>query len=144
MKTSRFFLFTMGIALGFLALLDARSACAQDSVLKFESRADLAPEYRMFIPAKIHLDEIRDYTPPAGAQANDGRKGNQKRSNWRINVSMMDFEGHKVDPFDGDKFRKWDMLKSLPGELANAQTYQDKLEIVGRIFEPKVTLSIEF
>ncbi|MEN6465206.1 MAG: hypothetical protein ABFD62_08500 [Syntrophaceae bacterium] len=127
-----------------LVILISRPACAQEPALQFKVRADLAPEYRMFIPGHIRLEDIDDFIVSSNEQENQGRKNNQKRSNWSVNVSRLVVGGQKVDPFEDDRFSKWNMLKTLPGDFASAQTYQDRLEIVGKIFEPKVTLDIEF
>jgi hypothetical protein len=61
-----------------------------------------------------------------------------------VNFSRLTPSGVKVDPFEDDKFSKWNMLKSLPGDFANAQSYQDRLGVIGKIFEPKVSLDLEF
>ena len=53
-------------------------------------------------------------------------------------------EGESSTPYERDRIDKWSMLKSLPDTLQNAPTYQEKFESMGKVFEPKVTLSIEF
>jgi len=131
-------------ALLVLFLLSYRPACAQDPIPKFKIRADLAPEYRMFIPEQLKLEDIYDFGISADAQENKSKNNNQKKSRLGVSVSRLVLGSEKVDPFEDDKISKWGMLKSLPGYFANAPTYQDRLEIVGKIFEPKVTLDIEF
>lgn len=131
-------------ALLVLFLLSYRPACAQDPIPTFKIRVDLAPEYRMFIPEQFKLEDIDDFGVSADAQGNKNTNNNQKKSRLNISVSRLVVGSEKVDPFEDDKISKWGMLRSLPGDFANAPNYQDRLEIVGKIFEPKVTLDIEF
>ncbi len=142
-KMNRYIAVLFSAAL-FFVLLSTWPADAQDRFPKFKVKADLAPEYRMFIPGQLKLEEIDDFGVSGDAQGNKTRNGNQKKSRLSFSVSRLVVGGERVDPFEDDKIHKWNMLKSLPGDFANAQTYQDRLEIVGKIFEPKVSLDIEF
>lgn len=117
---------------------------AQDALPEFKIRVDLSPEYVMFLPGQTHVDELYGYSLPSGMKDNETKKNGQKRSRLSFSVSRLVVGGERVDPFEDDKISKWNMLKSLPGDFANAPGYQERLEIVGKIFEPKVTLDIEF
>lgn len=128
----------------FLIPMSTRHADAQDASPTFKIRADLAPEYRMFIPDQLKLEDIDDFGMPPDSQGNKETNNYQKKYRFSVGVSRLVTGGEKVDPFLDDKISKWNMLKSLPGDFAGAQSYQDRLEIVGKIFEPKVTLDIEF
>jgi len=119
-------------------------AGAQDHELEFKVRLDLAPGYGKFIPGQLRLDDLDDFAGPAEIQDNGTRKDTGKKSRLNLNFSRIAPGGNKVDPFGDDKFSKWNMLKSLPGDFATAQSYQERLGVVGKIFEPKVTLDIEF
>jgi hypothetical protein len=121
-----------------------RPVCAQDSFPWFKVKAYLLPEYRMFIPDPIRLDDIYDYSLPAVDQENQTSKNGEKKSRVSVNFSRTVVGGQRVDPFEDDKFNKWNMLKSLPGNFTNAQGDRERMEMVGKIFEPKVTLDIEF
>lgn len=135
----------MVCALLAFALFGYRPAHAQDPFPEFKVRADLTPQYRMFIPGQLKLGDLD--APGASAEAPDGQaktNNNQKKSRIGFSFSRLVPGGQKVDPMEDDKINKWKMLKSLPGDFANAQTYQDKMGVVGKIFEPKVTLDIEF
>lgn len=135
----------MVCALLVLALPGCRTAHAQDTFPKFKVRADLAPQYRMFIPGQLKLGDIEDPGASAGAPDSQAKaNNNQKKSRIGFSFSRLVIGGPKVDPMEDDKINKWKMLKSLPGDFANAPSYQDRLEVVGKIFEPKLTLDIEF
>ena len=65
-----------------------------------------------------------------------------RKSRSRINIRFSSVAAADMgDPRPWDlKIDKLTLLKSLP----NAPTYQEGVEAVGKIFEPKLNLSIEF
>lgn len=127
-----------------LTLLVCPPAGAQDAVPKFKVRADLVPAYRMFIPGRTRLEDLGNYTVPFDIPEYNNGAANGKKSRVSMSISRMASGGLRLSPSEDDRFNKWNALKSLPGDFSTAPTYQEKLELIGKIFEPKVTLDIEF
>jgi hypothetical protein len=127
-----------------LTLVVCPPARAQGAPPKFKVRADLAPAYRMFIPGHTRLEDLGEFTEPFDIPENNNGAANGQKSRVSVSVSRMASGGLRLSPSENDRFNKWNMLKSLPGDFSNAPTYQEKLELIGKIFEPKVTLDIEF
>lgn len=126
------------------SLLYCRPAGAEDLLPQLRTRSDLTPEYRMFIPGQLRLEDLEDSGASADTQEKQTKNNNQKKSRLGVSISRLVTGKEKVDPLEDDKVSKWNMLKSLPSDFANAQNYQDRLAVFGKIFEPKVTLDIEF
>ena len=68
-----------------------------------------------------------------------------KYHNMRISISRTETEQISTDPLhaQGDKSSKFSQIISLPTTLLTLP-YKDSLGTVGKIFEPKINLSIEF
>ena len=112
---------------------------------KFTVRQELSPDYTLMLPPRYSLEEFEDFSHLVESETLQEKKNEARAgSRIRLNFSRMMSAGGSVDPFERDRIDKWSMLKSLPDTLQNAPTYQDKFESIGKVFEPKVTLSIEF
>lgn len=112
---------------------------------RFQPRQELAPEALLVFPEYKLVEEYENFSQ----FDENGRNGEKKRegnppSRLRVNFSRMVTGGERVDPLEQDKASKWSMLKSLPDTFQGASSSQEKFEAVGKIFEPKLSLGVEF
>ncbi len=111
---------------------------------KFTVRQDLSPDYTLMMPSPYSLEEFEDFSHLVESETLQEKKSQARAgSRVRLNFSRMVTDGESSNPLERDRIDKWSMLKSLPDTFQNAPT-QEKFESIGKIFEPKVTLSIEF
>lgn len=136
------------ILLALLVMLYPPAVYGNEAFITFEKfavRQELTPGYSLILPSQSFLEEYENFSSLVESETLQEKK-NESRPGSRVhlNFSKMMSTGETVDALERDRVDKWSMLKSLPDAFQNAPSYQDKFETIGKIFEPKVTLSIEF
>ena len=136
------------IFLALLILLYPPAVLGNEAFIPFEKftvRQELSPDYTLMMLPRYPLEEFEDFSHLVESETLQEKKSEARASSRiRLNFSRMVTEGEGSNPSERDRIDKWSMLKSLPDTFQNAPNYQEKFESIGKIFEPKVTLSIEF
>ncbi len=112
---------------------------------KFVVRADLNPIFNLNdLPEadKLGLDYSYGLLGDIENGETQPENSGYRKSRSRINIRFSSIAAADTgDPRPWDvKIDKMNMMKSLP----NSPNYQESIETVGKIFEPKLNLSIEF
>jgi len=91
-------------------------------------------------PVSGNIFEDRPAGPP------NGRTSGQAGDSLRLRFSFSRYAAS--DPHSPlevhPEINRWSLIQSLPDTLSNAGSNRERFEAIGKVFEPKVSLGIEF
>ncbi|HPL62794.1 MAG TPA: hypothetical protein PK587_03415 [Syntrophales bacterium] len=96
-------------------------------------------EWKEFLSEDVSRDLQTELSSP-------GKSTGQARDYRRFRFSFSRYAAAPPrSPFEEQReINRWSMIQSLPDTLSNAGSNRERFEAIGKLFEPKVSLGIEF